>query len=585
MKDESFSEDVDSSFIPHPSSFETALLLDLSGDKRAADEWAARHLKGLEIKPLNKADLKWESTASALARVRALAPDTFAVFTSSLDRQSARSALILFGALAGARRIVIGDRSGRRLERSRLTALIFESLRFAFEILAGYLLIVPLSWLLTLLLASSLGVRAVTRKESLRASITRHARRDSHPEASRTALYIRATIASAREGGMSTHVAGFASGAASLGHRLKFIVSAGVPGESQASEADDCISIKPSAALSATRAIFELWNNLVFTLRCLRMVEVRKKSLCGKISPDEIDFIYQRYSRFNWTGVALSIITGLPLILEFNGSEVWVSKRWDPVGQLRLLKRFERLNERAADFLCVVSEVERRNLIRAGVAPEKIIVNPNGVDTDRFRPGSGGFEVRRALGIENKIVVGFLGTFGPWHGAPILAEAAAKVSDRNDTLYCANCHFLFIGDGDQRAEAEAIIESAAVSERATFAGRIPHEKVPAYLDACDILASPHVESADGSEFFGSPTKLFEYMAMSRPVVASRLGQIADLLLDGENGLLVEPGDPLALARAIETLAKDRSLRERLGAAARETASVIAHSSRFSWSST
>ena len=78
-------------------------------------------------------------------------------------------------------------------------------------------------------------------------------------------------------------------------------------------------------------------------------------------------------------------------------------------------------------------------------------------------------------------------------------------------------------------------------------------------------------STDGSEFFGSPTKLFEYLAMGKGIVASRLGQVGEVIIDGENGLLVEPGDADGLARAIERLAVDGELRSRLGAAARKTA--------------
>ncbi|MFY9556630.1 MAG: glycosyltransferase, partial [Blastocatellia bacterium] len=128
---------------------------------------------------------------------------------------------------------------------------------------------------------------------------------------------------------------------------------------------------------------------------------------------------------------------------------------------------------------------------------------------------------------------------------------------------------------DERAATESSIESAGVS--ATFTGRVSHDEVPAFLDACDILVSPHVDSTDGSKFFGSPTKLFEYMAMAKPIVASRLGQIGDVIIDGENGLLVEPGDANALARAIERLAYDEALRARLGASARQT--VI---KRYTW---
>jgi glycosyltransferase involved in cell wall biosynthesis len=80
-----------------------------------------------------------------------------------------------------------------------------------------------------------------------------------------------------------------------------------------------------------------------------------------------------------------------------------------------------------------------------------------------------------------------------------------------------------------------------------------------------------VPSTDGSEFFGSPTKLFEYLAMGKGIVASRIGQVAEVITDDENGLLVEPGDAGGLARAIERLAVDAKLRARLGTAARKTA--------------
>jgi len=348
---------------------------------------------------------------------------------------------------------------------------------------------------------------------------------------------------------MATHVAGFASGAAALGHRLAFVVSGAQSGD------HNTLVIAPSPLFGATKPLFELWNNLVFTVKSLLM---------NAVQANEIDFIYQRYSRFNCSGVLLSAVTGLPLVLEFNGSEVWISRQWDPVGLAWLLGRFERLNQRAADLIFVVSQVERRNLIDAGVSPAKIVVNPNGVDADRFHPDCGGLEIRRALGIEDQIVVGFVGTFGPWHGAPLLAEAAKRLHEP-----ATRCHFVFIGGGEQRAQTESILDSAAV--RATFTGTISHETVPAYLDACDILASPHVPSTDGSEFFGSPTKLFEYLAMGKGIVASRLGQVAEVIIDGENGLLVKAGDADGLARAIERLAVDDELRARMGAAARKTA--------------
>ena len=117
-----------------------------------------------------------------------------------------------------------------------------------------------------------------------------------------------------------------------------------------------------------------------------------------------------------------------PLFLEYNGSEVWVGKHWDRVGSLDLLERYERLNLDAAARIFVVSEVERRNLEARGVRAEKIVVNPNGVDVERFRPGVGGVDVRRELRIEDdEVVAGFVGTFGPWHGVEKLAEAIKSI--------------------------------------------------------------------------------------------------------------------------------------------------------------
>ncbi len=524
-----------------------ALLLDLSGNKEIALEWATETMTGCVIRPINKADLKRGSKLEALRQIRALQPRLLAIFTSGLSMQSTRGALIMFGVLAGARLILLADGKGRSIVRTRIGALFLEAPRWLFELIIGYLVVIPVSWIIVTVLERSVGFRDIVRAGKTRPS----------PKASRSALYIRATLSGLAEGGMPTHIEGFQSGVIALGHTLKRLElgepSSSLPEAARGvfANAGMCV-IRPSASVGATKALFEMWNNLVFTVKSLRLLDDAAK--CG--------FIYQRYSRFNFTGVMLALVTGLPLALEFNGSEVWVSKHWDPIGQLWLLKCFERANLRNADLVFVVSEVARRELIAEGVAnAQRVIVNPNGVDVEVFHPDCGGDSVREKLGVHDRVVVGFIGTFGPWHGAPVLAKAARLVSSQ------ARCHFLFVGDGDERAIAEDIIGQA---DTCTFTGRVSHERVPAYLDACDILVSPHVPLAGGSEFFGSPTKLFEYMAMARPVIASRLGQIADVIVDGENGILVEPGDPMSLAHAIERLALSREPRAVLGTKARRT---------------
>ena len=128
-----------------------------------------------------------------------------------------------------------------------------------------------------------------------------------------------------------------------------------------------------------------------------------------------------------------------------------------------------------------------------------------------------------------------------------------------------------IGDGPMLPEARRRIEAAGVSTATVFTGRTRQEDGPAHLAACDILVSPHVPNPDGSRFFGSPTKLFEYMAMGRAIVASDLEQIGEVLEHDRTAWLVPPGDVDGLVDGLRLLANDPARRQRLGAAAREVA--------------
>jgi glycosyltransferase involved in cell wall biosynthesis len=132
-------------------------------------------------------------------------------------------------------------------------------------------------------------------------------------------------------------------------------------------------------------------------------------------------------------------------------------------------------------------------------------------------------------------------------------------------------HWLLIGDGPLRHLVDDAVARHGLAERVTLPGLIPHAEMPAYLAACDILVSPHGRQADGGEFFGSPTKLFEYMAAGRAIVASAVGQIAEALVDEHSALLVPPEDPDALGAAIVRLVDDACLRTRLAQAARQAA--------------
>jgi glycosyltransferase involved in cell wall biosynthesis len=184
-----------------------------------------------------------------------------------------------------------------------------------------------------------------------------------------------------------------------------------------------------------------------------------------------------------------------------------------------------------------------------------------------------GESVRARYDLEGRIVIGFISTFQPWHGADVLARAFVALLHAHPTLRDA-VRLLMIGSGPGLAAAGRIVAAAGLDANVHFTGLVAQEDGARYLAACDILASPHVPNPDGSPFFGSPTKLFEYMAMGKAIVASNLDQIGELLHHGETAWLVPPGDADALANGLASLVQDRHLRASLGGAARHD--VLAH---------
>lgn len=302
------------------------------------------------------------------------------------------------------------------------------------------------------------------------------------------------------------------------------------------------------------------------------------RSIKRKLLEVRPDFIYHRYTGYTFFVSKIAKKLGIPLILEFNSFHTWTMKHWGknkgPVRRFlnhilyNMVKRIEAYNLKNASLIIAVSQPLKMDLLKMGIPEERILVSPNGVDPDKFTPeiekSEKCKELRQGLGVANKIVVGFSGTFGPWHGIPQLTKAIDKIL--RDKLL-PNIHFLLMGDGVLKPGAENRLGHYS---DVTFTGTVPYSEIQDYLAICDILISPHNPQVDGREFFGSPTKLFEYMAMGRGIVASNLGQIGEALGD-ESAILVEPGNEEQLVQGILKLAAGENLRKHLGKQARQKA--------------
>ena len=302
------------------------------------------------------------------------------------------------------------------------------------------------------------------------------------------------------------------------------------------------------------------------------------------IKNEDYKYIYQRASRDNYSGVAISKRFGIPLVLEFNsflsweldGANHWVHRLF--TRPTAMIEHFNLIN---AHIILAVSDVLKDQLIESGYDAQKILVAPNGVDTEKFSPNLASSIDCKKIGLPtDKIIFGFCGTFGFWHGIDTLVDSIIDVLKGRDDI----C-FLLMGDGAGRASAE---EALADYKNVIFTGLIPYDLVPQYLNLCDVLLSPHQVPKDES-FIGSPTKLYEYMACGKIIIASDLDQISDVIspsmditrtdngysisdsCSDQIGITVPPGSSAALSFSINCVANNLNSFKFLGANARERA--------------
>lgn len=283
-----------------------------------------------------------------------------------------------------------------------------------------------------------------------------------------------------------------------------------------------------------------------------------------------IGFVYGRYSLGNYAAPMIAHAENVPYVCEYNGSSIWIARNWSgrPLRFERLLRLVEDANLFSADLVVAVSDASRDELVSRGLPAERVLVNPNGVDPEVYRPNRNGRHIRKLLGIgEDEVVIGFIGTFGQWHGTDVLADAFGRLLATTPGSR-SRLRLLMIGDGHLMPRVREILAQGGVTDRAFLPGLVPQAEAPDYLAACDILASPHVPNPDGTPFFGSPTKLFEYMATESAIVASNLDQIGKILQHGRSAWLVPPANAGALADGLRTVVDDAVLRRSLGAAAR-----------------
>lgn len=278
------------------------------------------------------------------------------------------------------------------------------------------------------------------------------------------------------------------------------------------------------------------------------------RRLAAKARAHAPDILYERYNLFFSAGAWLHRRSGLPMILEVNAPLAEERARHDGLALEGFARRSEAAIWRAADAVLPVTNVLADRLRAVGVEEERIHVIQNGVDPD-FMMARDARSLRERHGLSDKLVLGFTGFVRDWHGVDRVVRFIAQ-SGRDDL------HLLLVGDGPARPDLEALAASLGVAGQMTVTGVIQREAMADHVAVIDIALQPAVTD------YASPLKLFEYMALGRPIIAPDSANIREVLTADREALLFDADSDQAFSQGLAALVSDADLRARLGAAAK-----------------
>lgn len=265
---------------------------------------------------------------------------------------------------------------------------------------------------------------------------------------------------------------------------------------------------------------------------------------------------------------AVAEATGIPWVYEVRGqlADTWLSSRPSASQnseRYRLFIEREAYVARAADHVFTLGHAMKENLVLGGVDEAKISLLPNGIGEKFIDVPVPRDEARRELGlVQDAFYVGTVSSLVPYEGLSTVVEAIARLSSEFPNLL-----LLIVGDGADRENLIKLADSLGIAEQCVFPGRVPREQAHLYHAALDTFVVPRVDSMVTRSV--TPLKPVEALASNVPVLASDLPALQELIVDGENGHLIEPGDVSAWANNIRRLILNPKAAQDMGKSGRE----------------
>lgn len=378
-------------------------------------------------------------------------------------------------------------------------------------------------------------------------------------------LYIHRTRGGGVEG---VHINGIIDSFEQLGHSVT-VLSPESEEEQEVVESAADKPVKPGLKTKVFNWVSGNVPELVFEFAELAYNLIAHRGARDILSEKRIDFIYERYAIFAFIGALIAKRRGIPLILEINYTSMSPLVR----SRSKILSPFARKMDawmfKQASGLAVVSSYLKDHLVNDFCIPaSKIIVVPNAADPEKFLPRDVNVELKAQLGINEQKVIGFVGGFYPWHGVQLLLDAFISIEkDLGDAI------LLLVGDGPERTNIENKARSLGIEDKVLFTGKVAHDDLPDLIALFDVGVMPD------SNLYGSPMKIFEYMAQAKPVIVPDYSPLLDVVENGKQGLIFNRNDVASLSDKLKEVVTQPELCTEMAKKARESVEL-----EYNWQS-
>jgi glycosyltransferase involved in cell wall biosynthesis len=275
-------------------------------------------------------------------------------------------------------------------------------------------------------------------------------------------------------------------------------------------------------------------------------------SLARKIRSMRPTFIYERYSLNTFCGVWASKLFRIPILLEVNAPLYLEQMK---LGKL-VFKRFAQFSERwicsNATSCIVVTNVMKEMFVQQGVPAEQFIVMHNGINPSRFQAPDNS-DIRNKFGLENSLVIGFVGWFRKWHGLEMLVRLFHE-----NSFASKGAKLFLVGEGPSLPDLEGYVKQHSLENDVIFAGPVDKADISSYISAFDIAVQPSATP------YACPMKLIEYMAMGKCIIAPDQPNIQEMLDDKITGIFFKMGDEESFGAALKHILTDDDKRKLIG---------------------